>query len=1453
MRISIAHAGVVDTCELLRWSPNATIRDLLRNRGHNPAADATVTVDQCAGRGRSTRMSVQTLLGDAGLWEGSTLAIALADRVPTGLELPCSEMPSDGWVVSVIAGSDSEAAVALPDGATLTVGRSPRADVTVRSASASWLHCTLERAGDAVRILDAGSRNGTVHGGSRLGRDGVVVTSDQVLRVGDAVLTVAHRRESGGTALAADEQRSSLGTVPFNRPPRIRETHTVSPLSVPAPQEIPETTPLNWAAILLPLIASGALVIVLGDLRFALFALLSPVLALGSHLDQRRRRRVQIRAEEARMRAALADFRDRVATAASAESRRRLEATPDLAMVLRRAFTASTQLWQQRAVDSDFLRLYLGIATQPWVPSVESTQGTTLDDRVRAVLDQTVLPDAALAADLGNAGVIGIVGDREQAQAVARGLILQATVHSGPADLTVSVSSDERSEAAWRWAGWLPHTVVPGDLQGARWLSGTVPAGQEMLRKLARAVARGANPAHVAVIDSAELLRSQESLARSLLGSGRRAEAARDRPREVPRDELTPAQVSGIVLVRRATDLPADCTTVVSLSAAGRASVLDTRTAMRLDDVTMGSVGLSHVEAAARALARFTDPESRRADASLPREVPLSSVLAPAPLTSEGIRARWARASGLSAPIGRTGDDVCSVDLVADGPHGLVGGTTGSGKSEFLRTLVAGLAASHDPSRLNFILIDFKGGAAFAACERLPHTIGTISNLDAGLASRAVRALTAELGRRQRLFAAAGAGIENLSAYVASRPSSPMPRIVLVIDEFAILAQEFPDVLASLVSIAAVGRTLGIHLLLATQRPAGVVTEDILTNTNLRIALRVQSREDSINVIGAPEAAEISRHLPGRALIRRGADDLVSVQTALVTGKPETGDGAPVTVRSLDGFGVPIRPVATESASESGPEPGAPTELDGVIDVICRAYRESGLAPPRPVWPPPLGTCADLVSLPQLPGGTGVAANVALADEPERQRQVGAGWQIAEGNLLLIGLPGSGTSTALHSIGVVLAHAHAPEELEILCLDAGAGRLRELAPLPHTSVWAGEGDRERRLRLLRYIPEEIRRRQRDPGPWRRTVVLIDGLAALRDELDEPETLELWDGLLQAYSDGPQVGVSFAMTATRPRAVPAMLEDTTEQRWVFRLPDASAYAALGIRGAAIPVAVPGRCVDLATQRQLQIARPTEPLGDRVQDISERWNGHPALRDPVGVLPAVVTTRDIARQPELGGEPILIPVGVREDTLEPATLELYDGEHALIAGPPRSGRSSLLLGIATLLRTVAAPGIAVWGIAPPRSPFSSAPLDRTASTRAGIDELLTELVALGRSGDRVLLLVDDADRLTGSDTAFDVFLRTVPPQCHLVCAGRSAELRSRYVHWTADVRAARTGILLQPDPDLDGELLGARLPRRAPVPVTPGRGYLCAGGETVFVQTMTADRSSAAEVTNARAIR
>jgi S-DNA-T family DNA segregation ATPase FtsK/SpoIIIE len=818
-------------------------------------------------------------------------------------------------------------------------------------------------------------------------------------------------------------------------------------------------------------------------------------------------------------------------------------------------------------------------------------------------------------------------------------------------------------------------------------------------------------------------------------------------------------------------------------------------------------------------VARFDDPELRQAGAGLPDGVRLLPMLGLARVDAASVRDRWRRAGPASAaaPLGVTERGIFTLDLVRDGPHGLVGGTTGSGKSELLRSLVAALAAQSDPTRLTFVLMDYKGGAAFDECARLPHTVGLVTDLDEQLGERALRAMEAELRRRERQLRAAGA--DNLAEFVALDVHEPMPRLVVVIDEFATMATELPDFLSALVGIAQRGRTLGVHLILATQRPSGAVNDNIRTNTNLRVALRVQDAADSIDVIGIRDAAELSRLLPGRAYVRLGPGEVVPIQTALVTCVTAAAEDSPVAVAPFTFAAAAPDPAVADRPVE------ARTDLARLVDAIAEAAAD--LPAPRRPWPEPLGRDVDLAALRPDPE----RAIVALADDPGRQEQYPIGWDPAEGNLLMLGIGGSGTTTTLQAIALALAAAWPPEALELYAVDHGTGGLAVLDGLPHTGAVIAADDRERQVRLIRHLRGELHLR-RGGATRRRIVVLIDNLAAMRAEFDDIEGLELMDVLTRLYADGTAAGISFAVTADRFSSIPPAWAAVTTQRWLFRLPDPFDYVQGGLTRTDIPAKVPGRMVILPGALQAQVGRPTPSAGTMVDTVARKYPdaARPAAR--IGVLPADVPA-DRLTAPDLTGEPWRLPLGVRESDLEIATLTLYEGEHALVAGPARCGKSTALRTLAAGLRG----RILLAGTGGRRSPLQDcADLDEYAPP-TGLAALLARL----RTADRpVVLFVDDAETFDDADGAIAGLIAANRPDLHVIAAGRSDALRTLYGHWTQAVRRSKAGVLLRPNIDLDGDLLGVTLPRRSPVRLGVGRGYLIHNGEWEIVQVATPDR-------------
>ena len=738
-------------------------------------------------------------------------------------------------------------------------------------------------------------------------------------------------------------------------------------------------------------------------------------------------------------------------------------------------------LWQRRAAATDFLTLHAGVGNVPWKPPVDPASVKRSGDDVAEVVADAVLPAAPVEVELTHAGVVGIVGDRADALAVARSLLCQAATHCGPADLTIGVFCDPGREDEWTWTGWLPHVRRLGDGSGGQWLSTERSRSESMLRAMRDGIETFPTPAVLLVLDSDVLTEGRDAPARWLLGHGRPMRSALVQQR---------ARDPGLRHRHRG-DRGA---------AAGRLHDRDRRRAAtptgtrhppaRPDHDRRRRAGRRRPGGGPRCaadLARFDDPELSIPGASLPALVRLPPLLGIDEVNAAAIRRSWASSTRISTPLGVGENGVFGIDLVRDGPHGLVGGTTGSGKSEFLRSMVAGLAARNDPTRLTFILIDFKGGAAFKTCERLPHTIGTVSNLDEQLADRALTALEAELRYRQGMFAAAGEGVDNLDAYLATKPERADAAAAAGRRRVRDAGQGLPRrAVKSLVSVAAVGRTLGVHMILATQRPAGVVNEDILANTNLRVALRVQSRDDSTNVIGVPAAAAIGRTQWGRAYVKLGQDDITPVQTALVTGRAEAQtsqlvDAAPRALRADE-----QRETGTTERDDDA------TDLDLLIDAIVEANDELGYAPPRPVWPEPLGDAggadrrrrAARARAPAVGRGPRVAGRVrgrrrpatASADPGRlgpRPRQPAAARH-----------PRQRHETTLSTIALTLADAYAPEDLDLLVLDLGTRDLAPLADLPHTAAYVGSGSGD--ARAAGAVPQVHPRRARaapcDPGP-----------------------------------------------------------------------------------------------------------------------------------------------------------------------------------------------------------------------------------------------------------------------------------------------------------------------------------------------------------------------------------
>ena len=1384
--VSGAHADV-----LVRARDGACLGDvagLLLERVLPAGGPAVLSVDGQA-------VPPETLLGAPPLVQGALLRVGGVRRSPQASRRQ----------LRVVGGPDAGALVDLAG--SVLVGRDPSAGLSLADPRVSRSHCRIDQTPDGVRVADLGSGNGTSVDGTPLSEG--PLEPGAVLRVGDSRLALV-------SAPPAPQPVRPLGDghLLVHRPPRFDPEPPVTQIVVPSPPAEAERGALPVLAVLAPLALGLVLWRTTGSTAFLLLTLLSPVLVVGAAVTERRSGRRRCRGERARWSAQRAIAERLLADAVRADELDRRARWPDLAEVLLTAARAGPQLWQRRRAGLD---LRLGLADQP---------ARLVAEGDLAGLRTTAL-DVPVVVRLDEVGVLGVAGP--QSRALARGALLAAAVQHGPADLQVVVLAPATAAQDWDWTRWLPHTT-PDAGQDCRALLG-LDTGQAAARvaELVDLVERRAAPPFDAarsdgrpvllVVDGAAALRTLPGLVR-LLTEG-------------------PAHGLRLLCVEaEAALLPPECRATAEVDGAqlrvrieGQGEITGTADLLTRD----------RAEAGARALAPLREPRRDRGGADgLPSHVRWTDEVALRLDGSAGdadrVLARWAAPDRAGAALlGRGPDGPLAVDLVRDGPHALVAGTTGSGKSELLQTLIASLALGHRPDELVLVLVDYKGGAAFGPCARLPHVVGTVTDLDGSLVERALASLGAELTRREEVLRAAGCA-DVVAQRRTAPPGGALPRLVLVVDEFASLAQELPDFVGGLVAIAMRGRSLGVHLVLATQRPEGVVSADIRANTNLRLCLAVTREAESRDVLDAPVAAAISRSTPGRAFVRTGPTRLTAFQTARVGGRrpPATApDGPVVELWPTQELGDPLpRPAPSLDPVDDT------TDL-GLLVTACRtAAALLALPPPRPPWLPPLPTMTVLDPT-CGPPGPGLRLVYGLLDVPSEQCRRPLVLDLdRSAHLLVLGAARSGRTTVLRSLAGALARGASPDDVHVYAVDGGGGGLAALTALPHAGAVVGLEDPERVDRLLQWLLVETRRRrtalglagldgvgeQRTAAPagagWPHLLLLLDRWEAFTAAFGDLDGGRLVEVVHQLLREGPGVGLHVVLTADRSGLL-GRTASLVGDRLLLRMDDPADYVSAGLPARLVPSGLPpGRGwtlpgTPLVAQVALLDPDPTGPA--QAAALARLAAAVPApVRRPrrVEALPTTVRWRELPAAAGL--------LGVGGDELLPVRARLEPG--LLVAGPPGSGRSTALLVLAAGLRHL--PVVAV-ALRP--SPLRGLPGCLTSDDPQVIE------AALGDG--RAALLLDDVELLSDGPCAslLDRVVREARDRgtC-VVAAGTTPALLTGFRGVVVELRRARSGLLLSPESPADGDLLGVRLARSALGAAHPGRGLLVQDGSVTPVQ-------------------
>jgi len=1129
-----------------------------------------------------------------------------------------------------------------------------------------------------------------------------------------------------------------VSTVVFRRPPR----QPVPPLPrgelvLESPPELAEPLARSAAQflMLLPMIAGGAAMAIMysnrggGVLTYVvggLFGVSMLGMAAMSFGSSHGSRRAEVDAKRREYMRYLAQSRRQARKAAGQQRAALLWRHPPPGTLW--SAPASGRMWERRSTDNDFGEVRvaegpqkLAIAiVQPQTRPVEDLEPLTAIALRRFVRAHSAVPDLPLAIQLRSFSRVVLRGERDHVLALSRAIVCQFATFHAPDDAWVAVVAAPERTADWDWIKWLPH--AQDDRR-------TDAAGATRL-----------------VFDSMAAL--DTALGEEVTGRPRHSQDARpltgaphllvilDGGEAGPASALSGNGVLGSTVVDLSGMVPPDAGRWLLCLEVGA----DTVTADRGDRRTrLGRPDRMSVEQAtgvARRLAPYRLSHLVETEEATSRVMELPDLLGLGDAAAVDPAHTWRRRSPrerLRIPLGVSPDgstidlDLKESALEGMGPHGLLIGATGSGKSELLRTLVISLAINHASDDLNFVLVDFKGGATFASMDALPHTSAVITNLaeELSMVDRMQDAISGEMVRRQELLRAAGNYVsrhEYELARLAGEPLAPLPSLLIVCDEFSELLAEKPDFIDLFVMIGRLGRSLGVHLLLASQTLEEGRLRGLDNHLSYRIGLRTFSAMESRVVLGVPDAYELP-NAPGHGYLKVGTQTMQRFRAAYVSGPylqrrgPRRVNPAAV-ARQLVPYSVaylPAPPQLTPSEVDTGApdDEGAGRKIT-MLDVIISRLRGHG-QPAHQVWLPPLDRSAPLDALlgaftvderrgliaPAWRERVRLVVPVGEEDRPYEQRRdpFAARLDGAAGNVVIVGGPRSGKSTLLRTLICSLALTHSPREVQFMCIDFGGGALRALQGLPHVSGAALRRDLESVRRTVaevrgiledreaRFASDSIEsidayRDRKERGefaddPFGDVFLVVDGYGLFREEQDDLDAI-----VTGMASRCLGFGVHVVLTAARWGEIRYNVRELFGTKLELRLGDPGDSEIDRRAAANVPQGAPGRGLSPNRMHVLAAApRIDGRVGDEelpagtaelVDRIGAAWPHEPAPR--VRLLPRKLPAEELWRVADRPAP--AIPIGLDETHLAPIYLMPESDIHLVVFGDAECGKTNLL---------------------------------------------------------------------------------------------------------------------------------------------------------------------------------